>query len=160
MQIAKNAVVEMEYTLRNAEGEVLDTSSGRGPMAYLHGFQNIIPGLEKELEGKTLGAEFRVKVEAAEAYGERDESLISEVDKAELSAIPDLEIGMQLQAQSSQGVRVLTVTNIEKDTVTLDANHPLAGVELHFEVKVTKVRKATEEELAHGHVHGPGGHHH
>lgn len=160
MQISKNTVVEMEYTLRDADGEVIDTSSGRGPLAYLHGFKNIIPGLEKELEGKKLGDELRVKVFPAEGYGVRDENLISEVSKDELSSIPDLEVGMQLQAQSSQGTRVLTVIQIEGETVTLDANHPLAGMELHFEVKVTAVRTATQEELSHGHVHGPHGHHH
>jgi len=160
MVIAKNTVVEMEYTLRDDAGEVLDTSDGRGPLAYLHGFKNIIPGLEKELEGKKLGDQLRVKVPAKEAYGERDASLVSEVDKSELASIPDLEVGMQLQAQSSQGVSVLTVTEIAGQTVTLDANHPLAGLTLHFEVKVTAVRKATSEEIAHGHVHGPGGHHH
>ena len=160
MQISKNTVVEMEYTLKDTAGEVLDTSNGKGPLAYLHGFKNIIPGLEKELEGKKSGDELSVKISPEQAYGQRDENLISEVSKNELSAIPDLEVGMQLQAQSSQGARILTVTQIEGETVTLDANHPLAGMELHFEVKVTKVRSATEEELAHGHVHGPGGHQH
>lgn len=150
----------MEYTLRDTKGEIIDSSSGRAPLTYLHGFKNIIPGLEKELEGKKIGDELRVKVEADEAYGQRDESLISEVPRAELQSIPDLEVGMQLQAQSSQGVRVLTVTGIAEGTVTLDANHPLAGIDLHFEVKVLKIREATEEELSHGHVHGPGGHHH
>jgi FKBP-type peptidyl-prolyl cis-trans isomerase SlyD len=160
MNVAQDHVVLIEYTLKNAQGQVLDSSEGSEPLAYLHGFQNIVPGLEKALEGKKKGDAFDVKLSVEEAYGPRREELISEVDKKELMQIPNLEEGMQLQAQTPEGIQILTVTKIGNDKVTLDGNHPLAGEELNFSVKVMDVRKATEEELEHGHVHGPDGHHH
>lgn len=160
MLIAKDHVVEIDYTLTDDAGTVLDSSQGRGPLAYLHGAGNIIPGLESELEGKIAGASFKVSIAPAQAYGERNESLINVVPKQELAEIPDLEVGIQLQAQSPQGIQIFTVTEIGDSTVTLDGNHPLAGVTLHFAVEVINVRVATEEELSHGHVHGPGGHRH
>lgn len=158
--IGKDLVVEIDYTLTDDAGKVLDSSQGRGPLAYLHGAGNIIPGLESELEGKTVGAAFKVSIAPDKAYGARNESLINVVPKEELSEIPDLEVGIQLQAQSAQGIQVFTVTEIGDATVTLDGNHPLAGVTLHFDVEVMNVRAATEEEMSHGHVHGPGGHRH
>ncbi len=160
MNIAKDHVVEIEYTLTDDEGKVLDTSDGRDPLTYLHGGQNIIPGLEKELEGKVVGDALKVKVDPAEAYGEFNKSLINEVPKEELAQIPELKVGIQLQAQSPQGVQIFTVTAIGETCVTLDGNHPLAGMTLNFDVKVKTVRPATEEELTHGHAHGPGGHQH
>jgi FKBP-type peptidyl-prolyl cis-trans isomerase SlyD len=160
LNIAKHTVVEVDYTLRDSEGEVLDQSGPGEPLAYLHGSKNIIPGLEKELEGRKAGDSLRVEVKARDAYGDRNDDLVSEVPRSDLSSIPDLEVGMRLQAQSSEGVRVVTVTDVSDETVVLDANHPLAGIDLHFEVKVLSVRKASDVEIAHGHVHGPGGHHH
>ena len=160
MNIAKDHVVEIDYTLTDNDGKVLDTSDGRGPLAYLHGGQNIIPGLEKELEGKTIGDAFKVKIEPAEAYGERNDQLINEVPKEELAQIPELKVGLQLQAQSPQGVQIFTITAIADETVTLDGNHPLAGVALMFSCTVTDIRAATAEEITHGHAHGEHGHHH
>ncbi|MCB0367418.1 MAG: peptidylprolyl isomerase [Bdellovibrionaceae bacterium] len=160
MTISKDHVVEIAYTLTDDNGKVLDSSQGRGPLAYLHGARNIIPGLESELEGKTIGDALKVTVAPAQAYGERNDKLINEVPRTELAQIPDLQVGIQLQAQSPQGVQIFTVTAVGDDTVTLDGNHPLAGMTLHFDVQIVHVRKATEEELAHGHVHGPGGHQH
>lgn len=160
MNVTQDLVVLIEYTLKNSQGEVLDSSDGGEPLAYLHGFQNIVPGLEKALEGKKKGDELQVKLPPEDAYGPLRDELISKVDKAELKDIPNLEVGMQLQAQTPQGIQIFTVTEIEADKVTLDGNHPLAGEELNFSVKVVEVRKASKEELEHGHVHGPGGHHH
>lgn len=160
MTIAKDSVVEINYTLTNGAGEVLDSSKGNSPLAYLHGHQNIVVGLEKELEGKKQGDAFKASVSPEEGYGQRVETLVSEVPRAEFESIPDLKEGMQLQAQTDQGFQIFTVTKLEGETVTVDGNHPLAGETLNFEVEVVSVRAATEEEISHGHVHGPGGHTH
>lgn len=160
MEIGNNKVALIDYTLKNNDGEVIDQSSG-GEFAYLHGAQNIIPGLETALAGKKAGDEVSVTIEPADAYGERQLEAIQRVPR---NAFPeDIEIknGMQFQAQGPEGQHVMvTVTNVEADHVTVDGNHPLAGTTLNFDVKVIEVRDATEEELEHGHVHGPGGHHH
>ncbi|OQW46430.1 MAG: peptidylprolyl isomerase [Proteobacteria bacterium SG_bin7] len=160
MTIENDHVVTIEYTVTGSDGNVIDTSAGRAPLAYLHGKRNIVSGLEKALSGKRTGDEFKVIVTPAEGYGERNEGLISIVPVADLAEIPDLEVGIQLQAQTPQGFRVLTVKAIENGEVTLDGNHPLAGETLNFAVKVVSIRLATKEELQHGHVHGPGGHQH
>jgi FKBP-type peptidyl-prolyl cis-trans isomerase SlyD len=160
MLIAQDKVVLIHYTLTNAKGEVLDSSSGGDPLAYLHGQGNIIPGLEKALEGRQAGDRLSVAVEAAEGYGERDDRLVQQVPRRQFGGA-NVQPGMQFHAQTSQGqARVVTVTRIVGDMVTVDGNHPLAGEKLHFEVEVTGVRDASTEELEHGHVHGPGGHHH
>ena len=160
MQIARNTVARFEYTLTDDAGTVIDSSDGHEPMAYVHGTDSIVPGLEDELESKTEGDEFKVRVTANKGYGKRDEKMVQEVPRGELPADAEIELGMQFQAESEHGVRVLTVVGIDEDTITMDANHPLAGVPLNFQIKVVEVRRATAEELAHGHVHGPGGHHH
>ena len=160
MQVAKNAVVTIEYTLRAPDGEVLDTSDGGEPLAYVHGTESLVPGLERELEGKKKGDRFDVKVGPDDAYGPRDERLVKAVTRAQLPPGIDLEVGLQLQAKSPDGDLIVTVTRVEGDEVTLDGNHPLAGMELHFVGQVRDVRAATREELSHGHVHGAGGHHH
>lgn len=157
MQIAKNAVVAIDYTLTDGEGQVLDTSEGRGPLAYLHGAGNIIPGLEKALEGKGEGEKVNVSVPPEEGYGQRDESLIQAVPKKMFAETAEPEPGMQFQAQGPDGARILTVLKVEDEQVTVDANHPLAGQELNFDVAVVNVREASEEELEHGHVHEAGG---
>lgn len=153
MDIATNTVVSIDYTLRNGEGEVLDTSEGRGPLAYLHGRGGLIPGLEKELTGKTVGAELKVVVAPAEAYGERDDSLMGKVARSQFEAGTELKPGMQFQAQTTNGKQILTVTQVADDHVVVDGNHPLAGETLHFDVKVVGIRVATTEEIDHGHVH-------
>jgi FKBP-type peptidyl-prolyl cis-trans isomerase SlyD len=160
MQIAQDKVVLIHYTLRNDSGEVIDSSSGGDALAYLHGQGNIIPGLEKALEGKQAGDRLSVKVEPAEGYGQRDAQLVQQVPRRQFGGA-NVQPGMQFHAQTSQGQqRVVTVKSIVGDMVTVDGNHPLAGENLHFDVEVTDVRDATAEELEHGHVHGPGGHHH
>jgi FKBP-type peptidyl-prolyl cis-trans isomerase SlyD len=159
MQIARDAVVLIHYTLTDDKGEKLDGSDGT-PLAYLHGNGNLIPGLERELEGKSAGDKLSVQIAAADAYGEYDKALVQRVPRRALKGVGNVRVGMQLHTQSAHGVRAVTVTQIAGDMVTIDGNHPLAGQNLHFDVEIAEVRAATEDELAHGHVHGPGGHEH
>ncbi len=159
MQVGKNTVVAIDYTLTDDQGEVLDSSKGREPLAYLHGSGNIIPGLEKALEGKETGEAFSVRVPPEEAYGERSDELKQAVPRDMFQGVDDLQVGMQFQANAGGQTQIVTVVGIEGDQVTVDANHPMAGVALNFEVEVKDIREATEEELEHGHVHGAGGHH-
>jgi FKBP-type peptidyl-prolyl cis-trans isomerase SlyD len=160
MKIAHEKVVSIHYTLTNQEGTVLDSSSGSEPLAYLHGFGNIIPGLENALEGKEMGEKLSVTVEPEQGYGARDEQLVQAVPRSAFKGVEELAPGMQFQAEGPQGTRLVVVTQVAQDIVTVDANHPLAGQTLHFEVEVSEVRAATAEEIEHGHVHGPHGHHH
>ncbi|MBD3670181.1 MAG: peptidylprolyl isomerase [Gammaproteobacteria bacterium] len=160
MQASKNKVVSIHYTLTNDQGEVLDSSNGGEPMPYLHGHMNIIPGLEKELEGKAVGDKLKVTVAPDEGYGERNDALVEKVPMNMFQGVEKVEPGMQFHAQTGQGMTVVTVTGVEGDEVTIDANHPLAGEQLTFDVEVTEIRDASDEELEHGHVHGPGGHEH
>ncbi len=159
MQISNNKVVSIHYTLKNDAGEVLDSSIGQQPLSYLHGRQNIISGLENALTGKKVGDKFNVDVPPEEAYGQRNEALFQELPREVFQGVENIEPGMQFYSETSEGVQMITVTKVEGDTVTVDANHPLAGQTLHFEVEVMEVRDATEEELQHGHVHD-GSHHH
>ena len=157
MEVGKNAVVSIDYTLTGPDGRVIDSSKGKEPLPYIHGTGNLIPGLERALEGKTAGDKLQVKVAAEDAYGKRDEKLVQVVSRTAFQGVPDIKVGMQFRSQNNA---VVTITKIEGETVTVDANHSLAGMELAFDVDIKDVRKATQEELAHGHVHGPGGHHH
>ena len=159
MTVENGKVVSFHYTLTNAQGDVLDQSQEH-PMPYLHGAGNIIPGLEKELAGKKVGDKLTVNVPAAEAYGEYHEQLVNDVPREAFQGVDQIEPGMQFQANTSEGVQVITVKAVNGETVTVDANHPLAGQDLNFDVEIVEVREATEEESAHGHVHGVGGHHH
>jgi len=160
MIIADNTVALLAYTLTNPDGEVLDKSTQDEPFAYLHGTGGIIPGLERELDGKTGGDSFTVTIEPADAYGDRDESLVSTVSKDLFDDSVELEPGMTFIGESDQGSHSVVVTEVADDTVTIDANPPLAGIQLSFEVEVLEVREASAEELEHGHVHGAGGHQH
>ena len=161
MQVAADKVVLIHYTLTNDAGEVLDSSSGGDPLAYLHGQGNIVAGLEKALDGRTAGEKLQVRVEPADGYGVRDASLIKRVPRRSFGSVGQIKTGMQFQAQLERGqMRVVTVTDVKGDMVTIDGNHPLAGENLNFAIEITEVRDATAEELSHGHVHGPGGHHH
>ena len=160
MQIAQDAVVSIHYTLTNDKGETLDSSAGGEPLAYLHGNGNLIPGLENALTGKQAGDKLTVKIAPADGYGEYDKELVQRVPRRSFRGISDVRVGMQFQVQAGGGARTVTVTHIAGDMITVDGNHALAGQNLNFEIEITEVRVATEEELAHGHVHGPGGHHH
>jgi FKBP-type peptidyl-prolyl cis-trans isomerase SlyD len=160
MQVARDAVVVIHYTLTNDAGEVLDTSAGGEPLAYIHGGGTIISGLEEALEGKTAGAKLAVAVPADKGYGAYDARLVEQVPKRAFQGVGEVKAGMRFTAQTEHGPRQVVVTRVAGDMVTVDGNHPLAGQVLNFAVEITAVRTATAEELAHGHVHGPGGHHH
>jgi FKBP-type peptidyl-prolyl cis-trans isomerase SlyD len=159
MKIAKDKVAAIHYTLTDNNGTVLDSSKGREPLYYIQGIGNLIPGMEEGLEGKAKGDKFIIDVSPEKGYGVRDDKQMQKVPRSAFGG-QDVKVGMQFSAGGNHGSQVVTVTEISLDTVTVDANHPLAGVELHFDVEVMEVRNATPEELAHGHVHGPGGHHH
>jgi FKBP-type peptidyl-prolyl cis-trans isomerase SlyD len=160
--IAKDKVVSIDYTLTNDAGDVLDSSKGREPLQYLHGHGGLIPGMEKGLEGRAVGDSFKLTLPPEEGYGKKDPNMVQAVSRSNFQGVPNIEKGMQFQARSpdGHGARVVTVIDVSDDTVTVDANHPLAGETLHFDVNVKEVRDASPEEIAHGHAHGPGGHHH
>jgi FKBP-type peptidyl-prolyl cis-trans isomerase SlyD len=161
MAIGAQKAVTISYTLKDDEGMVLDTSEGEGgePLTYLHGVGSIVDGLEKALDGKDVGDAISVVVTPEEGYGVRDEGHIRNVP---LRKLPEgkVVVGMRYRVQTEDGYMAALVTAVRGDYATIDANHPLAGMTLHFEVKVLEVRDATAEELTHGHVHGPGDHHH
>jgi FKBP-type peptidyl-prolyl cis-trans isomerase SlyD len=160
MRITKNVVVSIDYTLRDDEGEVLDSSEGDEPLVYLHGQGQIIEGLENSLDGRATGDAFKVTVAPKDGYGEKSTSGAVRVPREELPEGPDPEVGMELEAVGPNGeVATLYVVGVEDDSVLLSTDHPLAGVTLHFDVTIREVRDATADELSHGHAHGPGGHH-
>lgn len=153
MQVAANKVISIHYTLTNGDGQVLDSSQGGNPLSYLHGHSNIIPGLEAQLEGKSAGEEFEVTVEPADGYGERDDNLVQQVQREAFQGVDQVEPGMQFQTQGPGGEMVVTVIEANDEQVTIDANHPLAGVSLNFKGSIEAVRDASEEEVQHGHAH-------
>ena len=159
MNITTNKIASLAYTLKNDDGEVLDTADENNPFLYMHGTGGIIKGLENALNEKTVNDSFSLIVAPEDAYGERDDKLTESVPRDMFEGIPDEEMvaGAQFHAQTAQGTQVITIAGIEGDTVKIDANHPLAGETLHFDVAVLDIRDATEEEIAHGHPHAPGG---
>jgi FKBP-type peptidyl-prolyl cis-trans isomerase SlyD len=159
MEVMKDKVVSIDYTLTGTGGQVLDSSKDRGPLMYLHGASNIIPGLENALAGKNEGDQLNVSVAPEEAYGQHDPQMVQQVPRSSFGGVQEITAGMQFQAQTSGGPRLVRIADVQGDTIIVDANHPLAGQTLNFDVTVVAVRDATPEELAHGHVHGPGGHH-
>ncbi|MCD1654336.1 peptidylprolyl isomerase [Treponema zuelzerae] len=156
MTISKDSVVSIEYTLTDAENEVLDSSEGMGPLEYLHGHNNLIPGLERQLEGKKAGDSLKATVAPADAYGERADDLVVQVERSQFPDDVEITEGMQFEAGGPDGSRIVTVTAIDGDKITVDANHPLAGETLHFDVKVLSVREATDDEKANGLDQGCG----
>ncbi len=152
-------VITFHYTLRDKSGEVLDTSGSDSPISFLEGSGTIIEGLEESLKSLEVGEKKEVIVEAKRAYGERDESMVQEVERS-LLPVEELSIGDQFRAGEDNRAPIVKVVAINGEKVTLDANHPLAGQDLFFEVEVSEKRAAEESEISHGHVHGPGGHHH
>ena len=160
MQVAENMAVSIHYTLTNDAGETLDSSIGGEALVYLHGKGNIIPGLEKALAGKSTGDKLSVSIAPEEAYGEYIEEMVQVIPRKMFEGIDNVEVGMQFHADVSSGPGIVTVIKVEGDDVTIDGNHPLAGEALNFDVEITDIRAATDEELAHGHIHGAGGHHH
>lgn len=157
MNIQDNCIASIHYTLSDAEGEVIDSSEGQEPLDYLHGAANIVPGLEAALLGKAQGDKLKVTVKPEQGYGERDEHLIQELPLSMFGGVEKVEVGMEFHAETENGMQVVEVIGIDGETVVIDGNHPLAGLDLNFEVEVTGVRSATEEELAHGHVHAADG---
>jgi len=160
MKVAENMVVLIDYTLTDNDGDVIDSSEGAGPLAYLHGAGNIIPGLEAALLGKEAGDDVKASIEPENAYGERQEEMKQDVPKELFGGVDNIEVGMQFQSETDQGPVMVTVVTIGEEMITVDGNHPLAGVHLNFDVTIREVREPSKEELEHGHVHGEGGHHH
>jgi FKBP-type peptidyl-prolyl cis-trans isomerase SlyD len=160
MNIAANSVVAFHYTLTNSKGEMVDTSREGEPLPYLHGASNIVPGLEQALEGKTVGDKLQVEVPPQLGYGEYMDEMVQQVPREMFAGMDTLEVGMQFHAEGQSGQQhVVTVTGVADDTVTVDGNHDLAGETLNFDVEIMEVREATEDELTHGHVHGPSCNH-
>ncbi len=154
MNIENGRVVAIHYKLTDDQGNLLDSSEGQPPLQYLQGAQNIIPGLEKALEGKAAGDNLQVTIPPEEAYGEVHPEMVQTVPRSAMQGIDDLQPGMTLQASDGQGnVHHVVVKEVNDDSVVVDGNHPLAGKTLHFDVTVESVREATPEELEHGHVH-------
>lgn len=159
MPIAKDKVVSIDYKLTGEQGQVLDSSEGRQPLSYIHGAGHLIPGLEQALEGKQSGDKVNVSVPPERGYGNRDEKLVQAVPRSAFEGAPELKPGMQVQANTNLGPRLLTIVDVAPEQITIDANHPLAGKTLNFDVQVVGVRDATPDELSHGHVHAPGAEH-
>jgi len=162
MTITKGSVVLFDYTLTDDDKELIDSSKDAGPLAYLQGEGQIVKGLEKAMEGKSAGDFFKISIAPEEGYGLIDPEKIAEVDADQIEGGDELEEGMQLEAShdSEEDEQVVVVSKIEGKKVTLDGNHPLAGMNLHFDIQIREVRAATAEEIEHGHVHGDGGHQH
>jgi FKBP-type peptidyl-prolyl cis-trans isomerase SlyD len=159
MKIAANKVVSIDYTVTTAQGELIDSSSGSAPLAYIHGTGSLIPGLEGALEGKLQGDRVSAMVPPNLGYGERDDALIGTVPKDRFDPSIEIKPGMRFQAPPEGSGRFVTVVSVENNDVVVDGNHPLAGISLHFDVTVLTVRDASPEEIEHGHVHGRGGKH-
>ncbi|MEZ9823168.1 peptidylprolyl isomerase [Shewanella sp. 10N.286.45.A1] len=160
MSIKDDSVVQFNYTLRDEQGEVLESNEGLDPIAYLHGHDNMMPGVENALVGKEVGAKFSVTLPASETYGERNEEAEQRVSVKHLQGAKVWKAGMRALINTDQGQRQVTIIKMGKFMATVDVNHPLAGRELTFDLEVADVRDATSEEIAHGHAHGKGGHQH
>ncbi|MCK5917816.1 MAG: peptidylprolyl isomerase [Cocleimonas sp.] len=160
MSLTKNQVASVAYTL-TVDGQVIDQADKENPMAFIHGVGGMIPGFEKALEGKSVGDSFSISVDPAEAYGERNDDLTQDVSREMFTGVPDDQLiaGAQFQAQTDAGVEVITIAAVDGDDIKIDANHPLAGQTLNFDVEMLDIREATTEELEHGHVHAAGGSH-
>lgn len=158
--IAENLVVTMQYEVKDEAGQTLDKSTPETPLVYLHGYDNIIPGLENALLGKTVGERVEVVVAPADAYGEHNEHLVNDVPLAMFQGVENVEVGMGFTANTEQGPVEVTIVAVTDEFAKVDGNHPLAGKTLTFDVTIEDIREATDDELAHGHAHGAGGHHH
>ena len=154
--VARDKVVLIHYTLTLDGGDVIDSSEGQDPLAYLHGHNNIIPGLEEALEGKTIGDALKVTIPPEKAYGARNPELIQVVPNTAFQGVDELEVGMIFQAPTPDGqVQMIRIIKLEGDDVTIDGNHELAGQTLNFDVKIDAIREPSEEELSQGHLHSP-----
>jgi FKBP-type peptidyl-prolyl cis-trans isomerase SlyD len=160
MQITPGSVVVFDYTLTDDDKDIIDSSVGSEPLAYIQGEGQIVPGLEKAMEGKKAGDSFKISLPPEDGYGVHDPENISVVPADQIEGGEELEEGMQLHTEGEFGEQTVIITKIVGNEVTIDGNHPLAGMTLHFDISIRDVRPATDEERDHGHVHGPGGHHH
>lgn len=160
MHVDDNKVVSFHFTLTDDQGDTIESTRSEAPLAYLHGQGNLIPGLEKALSGKTVGDTFDLTLAPIDAYGERDPGLVQRLGRDEFPPEGELAIGTEYEVRDGDGWRVVTITEIVDQEVTVDGNHPLAGETITFAIEVVDIRDATEEELTHGHVHGAEGHHH
>lgn len=159
MEIVKNTVVTLDYSVRDPEGNLVD--DGAQPLVYLHGgYDAIFPLLEEKLHGMKVGEKLSIKLQPDDAFGEYDEELVQIEDR---DCFPEtIEVGMSFErvGDDDEEDMIFRITDIAEDKVVVDGNHPLAGMSLLFDVSVREVRPASPEELEHGHVHGPEGHHH
>jgi len=157
MQIAEKKAVHIHYTLTNKAGDVVDSSRDGEPLPYIHGIGALVPGLESELDGKLAGDSVVVTIQPEEGYGHKVPELIQSVPREVFQFDGEIEVGMRFQAETDNGVELVEVVAVDDETVTVDANHPLAGETLNFDVDVVEVRDATDEEVEHGHIHTEGG---
>ena len=153
MQVEKNKVVEIDYTLKDENGDVLDSSEGREPLSYIQGTGNLIPGVENALEGKSSGEKVEITVPPETGYGVRDDSLLLTIEREKFGEVEDLKPGLRFRMDTPDGPMIFTVVKLDETEVLVDGNHPLAGMTLNFDITVQSVREATTEELEHGHVH-------
>jgi len=160
MKIEDDKVVAIHYTLKDNSGNTLDSSKGKEPLYYLHGYGQLVPGLEDELEGKALNENFSVRVLAEDGYGKYNDELVYNLDRSKFPDPSNVDVGMTFVSKTKEGNFNLNVVEVDGDKITLDANHPLAGKELNFDVEVVEIRNATKQEIEHEHVHGPQGHQH
>lgn len=160
MSIQKDKVVYFHYTLSNEGGDLVESSKDSNPMTFLYGHGNILPALEPEFDGKDTGEQFQVTLPPEKAYGVRNEEAAQRIPIKHLATKTKLKKGMAVKVNTEQGMRDVTIVKVGKFNVDVDTNHPLAGMTLTFDIAIEEVRDATEEELAHGHVHGVGGHQH
>jgi len=157
MKIAENKVVVLHYAVSDTEDTLIDSSYDHSPLSVIQGTGYLIPGLEEALTGRIAGDKFEVEVEAEQAYGQRFDDYVQTVPKAMFESIEDLDVGTQLRATTDDGEQTVIVIDVQDDEITVDGNHPLAGIDLKFDVEILEVRDATADELEHGHVHGEGG---
>jgi len=153
MQVEKNKVVEIDYTLKDDSGQVLDSSQGREPLSYIQGVGNLIPGVESALEGKGSGERVEITVPPETGYGVRDDSLVLSIEREKFAEVDDLKEGLRFRMDTPDGPMIFTVMKVDESEVLVDGNHPLAGMTLNFDITIQSVREATTEELEHGHVH-------
>jgi FKBP-type peptidyl-prolyl cis-trans isomerase SlyD len=160
MKITSQKVVGIEYTLKDSIGGIVDTNVGGEPLFFIQGMGTIVPGLEIALNGREPGESFDVEVKAADGYGEYDPQRKRGIPRSAAPQLADVKPGMMLQASGPEGASVVTVAEVTETEIVIDGNHPMAGKDLFFTIRIAEVRDATAEELSHGHIHGPGGHHH
>ena len=162
MKISANKVASIHYVLKDDQGETIDSSTGGAePLTYLHGNGQLIPGMENSLNDKAVGDKFSIVITPEDGYGQHNETLIQKVPRTAFPEDSEFSVGMRFQAHDENGnPHVVVVTEVGEEEVTVDGNHPLSGKTLHFDVEIIEVRDATEEEIQHGHAHGPGGHQH